>query len=185
MTPPGRRGHPERSAGRCWHSRVVLRPRCLLVVLAAAGALTGCSGQADTSAGPPPTPAAAPSDGRVTVRVGRAEPVRAEVADSAGERAVGLMRRTSVPPGTGMVFRYEAPSDGGYYMYDVPVPLTAVFARDGRVVGVIDMPPCGESDPGRCPTYAPGASYDTVLETAPETLRGKVAVGDALEVVSG
>ena len=123
----------------------------------------------------------APQDGRVR---GTLDGVRLvlEVADTPEERAVGLMRRTSVPPGTGMVFRYDAPSSGDYYMFHVPFPLTAVFALDGKVVGVIDMPPCTAAAPQACPTYGPKVPYDTVLETAPETVEGLVSGGDTLTV---
>ena len=94
-----------------------------------------------------------------------------EVADTPEERAVGLMRRTSVPPGTGMVFLYDAPSEGRFYMYDVPIPLRAVFVRDGRVVHSVVMPPCEKGlEPGQCPTYGPDEPFDTVVETAPGTL---------------
>ena len=126
---------------------------------------------------------------------GRAEPVSQErveavldgveltleVADDEAERAVGLMRRTSVPAGTGMVFLYDAPSEGHYYMYDVPVPLRAVFVREGRVVSTVVMPPCEESDPAACPTYGAAGPYDTVVETAPETLPD-VQPGDVFEL---
>lgn len=157
--------------------------------LAALVLLSACSAQAEPAPdAAPSSPAAAPlaqpspAGERVTVTVGDAGPVSAEVADSEQERAVGLMRRTSVPPGTGMVFLYDAPSTGRFYMYDVPVPLTAVFSSGGRVVGVVQMAPCPEgTQPQDCPTYGPDTSYDTVLETAPGTVAG-VQVGDALAV---
>ena len=133
--------------------------------------------------GEPAGPRTHPAEGaRVTVVAGRSGPVAVEVADDDQERAVGLMRRAEVPAGTGMVFLYDAPSTGRFYMFDVQVPLTAVFARGGRVVGVVDMPPCPRAQPQLCPTFGPDAPFDTVLETAPETLAGKVAVGDPLEV---
>ncbi len=107
-----------------------------------------------------------------------------EVADTPEERAVGLMRRTSVPPGTGMVFRYDAPSTGRFYMYDVPIPLRAVFVRDGRVVYDVVMPPCEKGlSPQDCPTYGPDQEFDTVVETAPETLPD-VQPGDRLVLES-
>lgn len=145
--------------------------------------LPGCGSEPEAAA-PTPTGAqtATPTGARVTVVAGRSGPVAVEVADDDQERAVGLMRRREVPRGTGMVFLYDAPSTGRYYMYDVQVPLTAVFAREGQVVGVVDMPPCPEPRPEDCPTYGPDAPFDTVLETAPETLAGKVAVGDSLAV---
>ena len=104
-----------------------------------------------------------------------------EVADEPSERAVGLMRRTEVPPGTGMVFLYDELSDGRYYMFDVPVPLRAVFVRDGRVVSSVLMPPCEEPVPQDCETYGADGPYDTVVETAPETLPD-VQPGDVLEL---
>lgn len=101
-----------------------------------------------------------------------------EVADTPALRAVGLMRRTSVPPGTGMVFRYPAQVTERYYMFDVPIPLRAVFIRAGRVVSSVVMPPCGLTDPQACPTYGADGPFDTVVETAPDTLPS-VAPGDA------
>lgn len=106
-----------------------------------------------------------------------------EVADEPAERAVGLMRRTSVPPGTGMVFLYEGPVNERYYMFGVPVPLRAVFLRNGTVVSSVLMPPCTETVPSACPLYGADAPYDTVVETAPETLPD-VEPGDRYVVTS-
>ncbi|MDP9434124.1 MAG: DUF192 domain-containing protein [Actinomycetota bacterium] len=153
--------------------RTVL-PTLLAVLTSAACTASGDTREADGE--PLPT-------GQVLVEVGPTE-VRAEVADDPEERAVGLMRREEVPPGTGMVFLFGGPTEARFYMYDVQVPLTAVFARDGRVVGVVEMPPCAEQQPQACPTYGPGASYDTVLEAAPATLCG-VREGDRLVVGAG
>ncbi len=106
-----------------------------------------------------------------------------EVADDPQERAVGLMRRRSVPPGTGMVFRYDEPVSARFYMYDVPIPLRAVFVRDGRVVHSVLMPPCELDVPQDCPTYGPDEPFDTVVETAPATLPD-VQPGDRFELES-
>lgn len=108
-------------------------------------------------------------------------PLVLEVADDPEERAVGLMRRESVPRGTGMVFRYDEPVDARFYMYDVQVPLRAVFVRDGRVVSSVLMPPCEQEQPQDCPTYGADGPFDTVVETAPETLPD-VQPGDAFVV---
>lgn len=126
---------------------------------------------------------AAPPDGRVRATLDGVE-LLLEVADDPQERAVGLMRRTSVPPGTGMVFRYDEPVQSRFYMYDVLVPLRAVFVRDGRVVLSVLMPPCEQGlAPQECPTYGPDEPFDTVVETAPETLPD-VQPGDRLELAS-
>jgi uncharacterized membrane protein (UPF0127 family) len=131
------------------------------------------------SDGDAPQPAGAAPPGAVRAQLGDVELVL-EVADSAPERSTGLMGRSEVPPGTGMVFLFDEPSTSRFYMFDVPVPLVAVFVRDGVVVGVEQMPPCPETEPSACPTFGPDEPYDTVVETAPETL-ADVAVGDRLE----
>ena len=134
--------------------------------------LAGCS-----SDEPAPTP-----DDRVRATLDGVE-LLLEVADDPEERAVGLMRRESVPPGTGMVFLYDEPVQTRFYMYDVQVPLRAVFVRDGRVVSSVLMPPCELDDPQACPTYGPDEPFDTVVETAPETLPD-VQPGDRLVLES-
>ena len=132
----------------------------------------GCSAQAE-----PPAPVE-PRDERVGAVLGGVE-LRLEVADDPSEQAFGLMRRESVPPGTGMLFRYDEPVRTGFYMYDVPVPLLAVFVRDGRVVSSVVMPPCEQDEPQDCPTYGPDEPFDTVVETAPASLPD-VRLGDRL-----
>ena len=144
------------------------------VGLAALLLAVGCSAPA---AAPQP---GRPDDERVRAVLGGVE-LRLEVADEPSERAVGLMRRESVPPGTGMLFRYDTPVRTGFYMYDVPIPLTAVFVRDGLVVHTVVMPPCEADAPQDCPTYGPDEPFDTVVETAPETLPD-VRVGDGLRL---
>lgn len=140
--------------------------------------LAGCSG--DPAAGPGRSTApSAPGPSAVGPSAPAGERVRAtldgvelalEVADDPQERAVGLMGRTSVPAGTGMVFRYDALSEGRFYMYRVPIPLRATFIREGRVVSTVVMPPCGLDDPAACPTYGADGPFDTVVETAPDQL---------------
>ncbi len=109
-------------------------------------------------------------------------PLVLEVADTAEERATGLMGRQEVPPGTGMIFRYDEPVNARFYMYRVPVPLTAVFVLQGRVVHTVLMPPCTATDPQACPRYGPASAFDTVVETAPHT-SARVKVGDTLTVL--
>ncbi len=147
--------------------------RRLAVALTLVVLLAGCSSDDP----------ATPGDDRVRATLDGVQ-LLLEVADDEQERAVGLMRRTSVPPGTGMVFLYDEPSEGRFYMYDVPIPLRAVFVREGRVVLSVLMPPCEPGvAPGDCPTYGPDEPFDTVVETAPETLPD-VRPGDRLVLES-
>lgn len=136
----------------------------------------GCTGDAPTA--PLTETAATDAAPAETVEATLAEvDLVLEVADSTEERAIGLMGRQDVPPGTGMVFLYDEPSDGRFYMFRVPVPLRAVFISGGRVLSSVLMPPCPEAQPQDCPTYGADGPYDTVVETAPETLPD-VAAGD-------
>jgi len=119
-------------------------------------------------------------DERVSAVLGGVQ-LELEVADEPAERAVGLMHRTSVPDGTGMVFLYDEAVSTRFYMFDVPIPLTAVFLRDGVVVSSVVMQPCEEGEPGACPTYGADGPFDTVVETAPATLPD-VQPGDRFEL---
>ncbi len=145
-----------------------MRAGCLLLL--GVLVLTGCSSSQERPV----------DDGRVEGVLDGVE-LELEVADTPAERAVGLMRRQSVPAGTGMLFLYDAPSEARYHMFDVPVPLRAVFVRDGAVVSTVVMPPCGLDDPAACPTYGADGPYDTVVETAPGTLPD-VRPGDRFEL---
>lgn len=138
--------------------------------------LAGCSSE------PAPAAVPEPAEDRVRATLDGVE-LLLEVADDQEERAVGLMRRASVPPGTGMVFLYDEPVTHRFYMFDVPIPLRAVFVRDGVVVGAVLMPPCELDVPQDCPTYGVDEPYDTVVETAPETLPD-VQPGDRLELAA-
>jgi uncharacterized membrane protein (UPF0127 family) len=143
-------------------------------------AVAGCGGGDDEPVDA--APSATPSVQVETVRATLDDvELVLEVADSPEERATGLMRREQVPPGTGMVFLFDAPVQAKFYMYDVPIPLKAVFVSDGEVVHSVVMPPCEEPQPGDCPLYGPDEPFDTVVETAPETLPD-VQPGDRLVV---
>lgn len=139
-----------------------------LAVLATAVLLAGCS-SGQPAGQPPGTVPASPLGERIAAVLDGVA-LQLEVADDEAERATGLMGRTSVPAGTGMVFLYDRPVTFRFYMFRVPVPLRAVFLRDGAVVGAVLMPPCVEPEPSDCPTYGVDAPYDTVVETAPDTL---------------
>jgi hypothetical protein len=121
------------------------------------GATPEDSAGAAPDAGAPPTTsngeatASPQSRPTVAVVVGQVRLV-AEVAATPTARSVGLSRREVVPAGTGMVFVYPAPTVGAFWMRETWVPLSILWARDGRVLDVAEMPPC-PGDP--CPRYAP------------------------------
>jgi uncharacterized protein len=158
-----------RSRGSPGRLRTVHLATALLGVLATAACTDGGGGAAgagDGATGATEAPTAAPgtSPHRVTVTVGDAPPVRAEVADTPEERGRGLMGRAEVSPGTGMLFVFDGPTTSDFYMYRTRVALSIAFVADGRVVGVREMRPCRAEDPDDCRTYGVDAPYTRAVE---------------------
>jgi uncharacterized membrane protein (UPF0127 family) len=116
----------------------------------------------------------------IETRMGPVE-LSVELADSTDERRRGLMERESLPADAGMVFLFEGDHEGGLWMKDTLIPLSAAFLdRDGRVLRILDMEPC-EADP--CPVYDPGVSYVAAVEANLGAFeRLGVAVGDVAQL---
>ena len=65
-----------------------------------------------------------------------------EVATTPPQRARGLMGRTQLADGTGMLFVFEHANRHCFRMKDTTLPLSVAFlADDGTVVGIADMQP--------------------------------------------
>ena len=68
--------------------------------------------------------------------------IRAEVAQTPGQRATGLMHRTDIGANEGMLFVFEQPAQQCFWMKNTPLPLSIAFlADDGTVVNIEDMRP--------------------------------------------
>lgn len=102
-------------------------------------------------------------------------PIQVEIADVPSEREQGFMCRESIPPGTGMLFIYNADRDSGFWMYNTYVPIDILHIDSfGRVVDKIEMSPCprngADDDDWRvmCATesaiYTPMRSWRYALE---------------------
>ncbi|MCH7905975.1 MAG: DUF192 domain-containing protein [Chloroflexi bacterium] len=116
----------------------------------------------------------------------------AEVADDEGARSRGLMCRSDVPPGTGMLFQFGGLASGPFWMFNTHVPLDVLyFDQSGRVVGAAAMLPCpregGESEGGwrvRClaeaEAYDPEVNYASALELPAGWLRAQGLLMEAL-----
>lgn len=93
------------------------------------------------------------------------------VADTRELRVRGLMFVTDLGDLDGMLFEFETPTSGAFWMKNTLIPLDiAFFQTDGTLVAVLQMEPCGDQDP--CPTYDPGVGYHYALEAPAGDLIG-------------
>jgi len=69
-------------------------------------------------------------------------PVVAELAVSEAERAAGLMHRTELPDGKGMLFVFDRDQRLSFWMKNTVIPLSIAFiSSDGRITEIRDMRP--------------------------------------------
>jgi hypothetical protein len=151
-----------------------------LAPLIASLALVACA----PGGGGPDLPSSPPGgfDPAVTVTFEGAPPIRAEVARRSDQRARGLMQRTALAEGEGMIFLFPARVTTGFWMKGTLIPLSIAYVDGDRVVSTTEMTPC-RKDP--CPTYPPAAPYTTAVE-APAGFFPRHSVGPGTRMtVSG
>ncbi len=88
------------------------------------------------------------------------------------QRSRGLMEVTDTTLGgyDGMVFVYDQPVDGSFWMRNTPMPLSiAYFGVTGQLVSSTDMAPCEDSP--HCRSYPAAAPFAYALEVP----QGKLA----------
>jgi uncharacterized membrane protein (UPF0127 family) len=88
--------------------------------------------------------------------------VHVQIADDAAERTHGLADRRSLARDAGMAFLFAHPVRASFWMKDTTIPLSIAFwDSSGRIVAILDMPPC-RANP--CPTYRPDRPFLGALE---------------------
>jgi len=122
-----------------------LRPLLLL-------ALAACANAASTP------PDAAPSADRIPVTIEtEGGPVRfeAEIADTDALRQKGLMYRTSMEDGHGMIFLFAEEQQQSFWMKNTLIPLDMIFIRaDRTILGIVE-----NAEPETTsPRFVPGVS---------------------------
>lgn len=87
------------------------------------------------------------------------------LADTPELRRQGLMHVTDPALGgyDGMLFRYDEPSIGSFWMRNTPQALSIAYVDEaGEPITITEMVPCGD-DP-QCPGYPPSGPYRLVVE---------------------
>lgn len=102
----------------------------------------------------PTVPYAAPRAADTLVMLPDGSTVRVELATTERQREHGLMGRTRLPEGRGMLFVHEKPGHYGYWMFHCKIGLDIVWMDQNHKI--VEMsphtPPCtGTAE--SCPTY--------------------------------
>ena len=72
--------------------------------------------------------------------------IKAELAQSPDQRAIGLMHRKSMPPNDGMLFVFEQPAAQCFWMKNTLLPLSIAFVTDDGTVSSIEEMSTGSLD---------------------------------------
>lgn len=100
------------------------------------------SGLVGNSTSAQPAPITGPQTGLRVERLSIATPrgaraFRVEMADTPSARQIGMMWRTSVPRGTGMLFDFKQPQQAGFWMENTLSSLDIIFIRtDGTIANI-------------------------------------------------
>jgi len=124
----------DRQSDRLRRQRSARRPRAALMSTLGLALSLLLPGAAFAQEGPQKLPA-------ITLTAGMHQ-IRAEVARTDLQRQIGLMHRSAMPAGEGMLFIFEQPGVQCFWMRNTLIPLSAAFLDDeGRIVNIEDMKP--------------------------------------------
>jgi uncharacterized membrane protein (UPF0127 family) len=99
---------------------------------------------------------------------------RVEIADDEGERQHGLMYRTSMPDGHGMLFIFPQAKPQAFWMRNTYMPLDIIYiGADGRIVSIIQGRPFDDA-----PLPSDGPAIGVLEIYAGKAAEKGVKVGD-------
>lgn len=106
------------------------------------------------------------------------------LAESDAQRAQGLMHQRDLRGYDAMLFRYDQPATGGFWMKDTLIPLAvAYFDADGRFLNAQGMDPC-PPDSVSCPSYPAAAPFQYAIEV-PRGGLGALGIGAGSQLALG
>ena len=113
----------------------------------------------------PVVPYVAPRPPDTLIMLPDGSTVHVELANTEAERAYGLMGRTKLPEGRGMLFIHDQPGHYAYWMYHCKIGLDIIWMDPNhRIVEMSpDTPPC-KGKASTCPSYGGHAVSLYVLE---------------------
>jgi uncharacterized protein len=130
----------------------------------------------------PDIPYVAPRAANTLVMLPDGSTVHVELATTEKERQYGLMGRTRLPEGHGMLFVHEEVAPHAYWMYHCKIGLDIVWMDpDHRIVEMSpNTPPCtGKSS--TCPSYGGKEPSKYVLELpVGDIAKHRLAVGETI-----
>lgn len=109
---------------------------------------------------------------------------RVELAETIGERALGLSGRDGLAEHEGMFFFFDSPGDYGFWMHDMKFSIDIIWIRGNTVVGFAEnaAPEFGKKD-WELTIYYPPEEVDKVLElSAGSVQKFGIKVGDAVSL---
>lgn len=158
----------------------MIRARCFAI---AGIALLATAGMYRVTAQEPVIPYAAPRPANTLVMLPDGSTVRVELATTEKEREYGLMGRTHLPEGRGMLFVHDKPGRYGYWMYHCKIGLDIVWMTQNHEIVEMspNTPPC-TGNANTCPTYGGKQTSLYVLELpVGDIQKHKLAVGERIE----
>lgn len=130
----------------------------------------------------PVIPRVAPRAASTLVMLPDGSTVHVELAKTEAEREYGLMERTSLPQGRGMLFIHDAPGRYGYWMYHCKIGLDIIWMDSNhRIVEMSpNTPPC-KGAAKTCPSYGGHETSVYVLELPVGSIKAHgLAVGQVV-----